>query len=221
MKKNERGAPQIKICGLTEPAEAAYLNQIYASYAGFVFWEKSKRNINFARAREIRGLLNPEIKQVAVTVSPSLELVKQLEAEGFDILQVHGEFREKAFTQCRIPAWRACNVGKPEDIRKLRQHEKISGYVIDAGKAGSGRTFDWEKSREAVKKMRDTVGQGKTFVLAGGLNPQNAAEAVRIFEPDVVDVSSGVEGSYGKKDGLLIQMFAEAVRGMVEGFVRK
>lgn len=211
MKANERGAPQIKICGLTKAEEASYLNEIHAEYAGFILWEKSKRNVSFAKAEEIGGVLDENIRRVAVTVSPDVELVRKIELAGFDILQVHGELQEEILKQCRIPIWRACNLQKAEDMEKLEQHHKITGYVIDSGTAGSGKTFDWAGSMEAVEKMKATVFAGKTFVLAGGLNPGNIAEAVRIFQPDVVDVSSGVEGAQGKERALIIE-FAGKVR---------
>lgn len=211
MKVNERGTPQIKICGLTKSAEASYLNEIHAEYAGFILWEKSKRNVSFAQAEEIGGLLDENIRRVAVTVSPDVELVREIELAGFDILQVHGELQEEIVKQCNIPIWRACNLQKPEDMEKLEQYPKITGYVIDAGTAGGGKTFDWAGSLETVEKMKATVFAGKTFVLAGGLNPENVAEAVRIFRPDVVDVSSGVEGTQGKERALIIE-FAGKVR---------
>lgn len=211
MKVNERGAPQIKICGITKVAEVSYLNEIHAEYAGFVFWEKSKRNVSFAQAEEIGGLLDEKIRRVAVTVSPDPELAREIELAGFDILQVHGELQEEVVEQCGIPIWRACNLQKPEDMKKLEQNSKITGYVIDAGTPGGGKTFDWQSSRKAVEEMKATVCAEKTFVLAGGLNPENIADAVRIFQPDVVDVSSGVEGTQGKERELIIE-FAGKVR---------
>lgn len=211
LKSNKRGAPQIKICGITKTEEASYLNEIQAEYAGFVFWEKSRRNVSFERAEEIRKVLDKNIRRVAVTVSPNMDLLRQIEKSGFDILQVHGKLQEEVVRQCSIPIWRACNLQKPEDMEKLEQLEKITGYVIDAGTAGGGRTFDWKESREAIEKMKATVFVGKAFVLAGGLNPDNIAEAVRIFQPDAVDVSSGVEGADGKERALIIE-FAGKVR---------
>lgn len=210
MERNKRGAPQIKICGLTSPKEAIYLNEIHAAYAGFVFWEKSKRNVSFAQAREIYRYLDSRIKRVAVTVSPNLELLNRIEREGFDILQVHGELRGEVIRQCGIKIWRACNIEEPQDIKKLEELEKITGYVIDAKTAGSGKTFDWKRVCKVVEEMKDTVCAGKTFILAGGLNAKNIAEAVKIFEPDVVDVSSGVEEDHGKKRELVME-FARAV----------
>lgn len=90
---NRRGSPQIKICGITQAWEAFYLNEVHAEYAGFVFWQKSKRNVSFTQAEEIHKFLAKSIKRVAVTVSPDLQLVRRAEQAGFDILQVHGELQ--------------------------------------------------------------------------------------------------------------------------------
>lgn len=211
MEKNDRVSPQIKICGLTRTKEAAYLNQIHAQYAGFVFWENSKRYVDIAQAEEICRCLDKNIMRVAVTVSPDLKLLGQIELAGFDILQVHGELKEEILEKSRISIWQACNLKETADIEKLLWHEKITGYVIDAGTAGSGRTFDWAASRQILEKARTTLMAGKTWILAGGLNSQNVQEAIQIFAPDVVDVSSGVEGDCGKEKTLILE-FAGKVR---------
>lgn len=211
MAKKRGVVPRIKICGLTRVEEASYLNEIRAMYAGFVLWEKSRRNVSLARAEEIGKHLDRRIKRVAVTVSPDLELLKQIEACGFDILQVHGDLPEEVLAQCRIPIWRACNLKQPQDLKGLERHPGISGYVVDAGTAGSGRTFDWQGSRKAVEEMKATVCAEADFILAGGLNPENIAQAIQIFQPDVVDVSSGVEGERGKERALILE-FAGKVR---------
>ncbi len=209
---NRRGSPQIKICGITQAWEAFYLNEVHAEYAGFVFWQKSKRNVSFTQAEEIHKFLAKSIKRVAVTVSPDLQLVRRAEQAGFDILQVHGELQGEVLRQCNIPIWRACNLQEPQDMNGLELDRKITGYVLDAKEAGSGETFDWAGSRTAVERMKATVFAGKTFVLAGGLDPQNIKEAVRTLEPDVVDVSTGVEGAKGKEKSLLLD-FVRKVRG--------
>ena len=210
MEKEEKVIPQIKICGLTRTEEAAYLNQIQAEYAGFVFWEKSKRNVDFVQAEEICHCLDKNITRVAVTVSPNIKLLRQIEQAGFDILQVHGELHEEILEKSRIPIWQACNLKEPEDIEKLRRDSKIVGYVMDAATAGGGKTFDWAAGRQILEKMRTAIMAGKTLVLAGGLNPQNIEDAVQIFSPDVVDVSSGVEGVCGKEKALILEFAAKA-----------
>lgn len=203
--------PRIKICGLTRTDEAKVLNESKADYAGFVFFEKSRRNVSIMQAREIKQKLNLTIQTVAVTVSPDKELVKQIEEAGFDVLQVHGELKPEILEYVRLPIWRACNLKEPEDVKKLEQHEKITGYVIDAGNAGSGRTFDWNHSRDFLEEARKNAFTGKKFILAGGLNSENVTEGIRMFAPDVVDVSSGVEREYRKEETLIVE-FIRKVR---------
>lgn len=203
--------PEMKICGLTRPEEAQMLNRAGADYAGFVFFPKSRRNVSFAQASEIRKKLNQDIKAVAVCVSPRKELLEQIEKAGFDMIQIHGELKPEILEQASLPIWRACNLEQPEELKNIEQHEKITGYVVDAKTAGSGRTFDWEKSREALQAARENCFQGKKFILAGGLNPENVAEGITLFAPDVVDVSSGVEGAEGKEE-ILVQIFAGRVK---------
>lgn len=203
--------PRIKICGLTQKAEAKLLNKGKADYAGFVFFRESRRNVSLAQAVRIKERLNPKILTVAVTVSPDKELVKQIEDAGFDILQVHGACKPEILESAEIPIWRACNLKTPEDIKRLEQHEKITGYVIDAGTAGGGETFAWQEYREALAEARRGSMAGKRLILAGGLNQQNVSEGIRLFSPDVVDVSSGVEGRSGKEEALIME-FIRKVR---------
>lgn len=202
--------PKIKICGLTKIDEAEMLNEIKADYAGFVFFEKSKRNVPFSQAREIKERLLPEIKTVAVTVSPDLGLLEQIEEAGFHIIQIHGVLKEEILQTVKIPIWRAYNIENKESLKKLEQHEKIRGYVVDAKTAGSGKTFDWEKNKTIKEEAGKYFGT-KAFILAGGLNQINVKEGIQIFEPDIVDVSSGVEGSNGKLLEKIIS-FAKEVR---------
>lgn len=206
--------PQIKICGLTRLEEAGYLNEVKADYAGFVFYRKSKRNVTMDQARLVHTGLSENIKCVAVTVSPDVRLCQQIEEAGFDILQVHGELKPEVLIQSQIPIWRACNIKDIKELEQLEQHEKIVAYLVDASDYGSGRTFDWQSCQD-IKEKKEHYFKGKTFVLAGGLNSENVAEGVQTFEPDIVDVSSGVEKD-GRKDRQLIADFVRSARGAVQ-----
>ena len=195
--------PAVKVCGLTRPEEAAMLTRHAVEYAGTIlFFPKSKRYITTERAREILAALPPQIRKVAVTVSPTVEQVREIESMGYDFLQVHGKLSGEVLAEGSLPILRAYNIADQSVL--LEEHPRIVGYVLDGAKAGSGRVFDWEK--EAGFDRR-----GKLLVLAGGLNPENVAEGIRFFQPDVVDVSSGVEGPEGK-DEEKIRRFVAAVR---------
>lgn len=181
---------KIKICGLTSPAEARYLNENHVDFAGMVlFFPKSKRNISIEQAIEIMATLDASIKRVAVVVSPSIEQVRQIEAAGFDYVQIHGEIPEtetKAEAAIAIPILKAFNVSDMGSYEKYHNDSRIAGYVFDAIEPGSGKTFDW--------KLVDNIPRDeKLLLLAGGLNPDNVRMAIEAVHPDGVDVSSGVE----------------------------
>lgn len=210
---------KIKICGITSEKESDYLNDNKVDFAGFVFYEKSKRNITIDKARLIMNRLDSNIKKVAVMVSPTLEEVSDKEDAGFDVIQIHGELKESILDKTRKEVWCAINLSDEEYEEKLRwlnsldfnQYNKITGIVIDSKNFGSGQTFDWQQNKD---KLESKVFRDKTFILAGGLNSDNVSEAISILNPDIVDVSSGVEGSHDKvgKDKILIDSFALAVR---------
>lgn len=181
---------KIKICGLTSSAEARYLNENHVDFAGMVlFFPKSKRNISIEQAMEIMAALDASIKRVAVVVSPSIEQVRQIEAAGFDYVQIHGEIPEtetEAEAAKAIPILKAFNVSDMDSYEKYHNDSRIAGYVFDAIEPGSGKTFDW--------KLVDNIPRDeKLLLLAGGLNPDNVRMAIEAVHPDGVDVSSGVE----------------------------
>ena len=181
---------KVKICGLTSPAEARYLNENHVDFAGMVlFFPKSKRNISIEQAMETMAALDASIKRVAVVVSPSIEQVRQIEAAGFDYVQIHGEIPEtetEAEAAIAIPILKAFNVSDMGSYEKYHNDSRIAGYVFDAIEPGSGKTFDW--------KLVDNIPRDeKLLLLAGGLNPDNVRMAIEAVHPDGVDVSSGVE----------------------------
>ena len=210
--------PEIKICGLTRIPEAGFLNTAGADYAGFVFFEKSKRNVTVPQAQKIMKGLNPEIKKVAVMVSPDTKLIQKLQEAGFDILQIHGTLSEEVLKEAQLPVWYAVNIARPEELKEKtafferlphRLQDKVQAIVVDGAVYGSGKTFDWKQTEDVRKQS--TLFSGRKLILAGGLNASNVREGIEIFSPDVVDVSSGVEKTEGK-DERLIQEFVSAVR---------
>lgn len=198
---------KIKICGLTSPDEAAFVNEIHANFAGMIqFFEKSRRNIPTGEARRIMRNLKPSVKTVAVTVSPTDEQIRIIEDAGFDFIQIHGAFDPARMRGIRIPVIRAFNGTDYSDLSDAVESENVAGILFDAGAPGSGKTFDWSSL--------DSIDVGnKMKILAGGLNPDNVFAAVRRVRPDCVDVSSGVEndGGRGKNRGKILR-FAEEVR---------
>lgn len=186
---------KVKICGITNTNEIDKLIETGTDYVGMVlFFEKSKRNISIEKAKELVGYAktnSDSLKTVAVVVKPSYEQVIAIEEVGFDIIQIHGDIDMDIVSKINIPIFRAVNVLKEDDINKIKQdevvnNEKIIGILVDAKVPGSGEMFDWSMEN----KIRIP---GKLFILAGGLNISNVEKGISIFEPDVVDCSSGVE----------------------------
>ena len=198
---------RIKICGLTDPSEAALLKEIGADYAGMVlFFEKSRRCVSLDRAGDILAALDPGILPVAVMVSPGPAQVEAACRAGFAILQVHGELTKEALEAATRPIWKAFNGADAALSPAYGEMDQVEAFVFDAAEPGSGKTFDWESLGE--------IGDpGRPFLLAGGLGPENVQEAVRRVRPFGVDVSSGVEYRNKKgKDPELVRAFAKAVR---------
>ena len=198
---------KIKICGLTGPKEAVYLNKHQVDYAGFVlFFPKSKRNLTIEQAKEIMRALDTTIQKVAVVVSPTLEQVLEIERANFDIIQIHGTLQDDVLEAVSIPIFKAFNITDMSHFPTYQKCEKIKGYEFDAQEPGSGKTFDW--------KLVETIPRDhKLLLLAGGLNPDNVSQAISALQPDGVDVSSGVEFSDKQgKDAVKIEQFVTAVR---------
>lgn len=197
----------IKVCGLTEVREAEYLNRLKIDFAGFVlFFPKSKRNISIEKAEEIMKHLDKNIKKTAVVVSPAKEQIIDICNLGFDYIQIHGKIEEEVLKMAQIPVLKAFNVDDMDEIKMYSSNEKIAGYVFDAAQPGSGKSFDWDILSQIER-------DGKLFVLAGGLNPDNVRKAVAAVNPDMVDVSSGVENDDGfGKDILKIEKFVKQIR---------
>lgn len=207
---------KIKICGITRPEETGYLNEARPDYAGFVFYPPSRRNVTRTQAENLIRQLDPRIRRVAVTVSPDAEAVKALQTLPFDLLQIHGALTREALAAADLPVWAAVNIAKPEELRKKTEalsvlpealREKIAGIVVDGAEFGSGRTFDWT----VPGWQRGELFQSRDFILAGGLAADNVQTAIQLFSPDIVDVSSGVEGESGK-DFEKIKAFIGKVR---------
>ncbi|MDT2522641.1 phosphoribosylanthranilate isomerase [Enterococcus raffinosus] len=192
---------QIKICGLKNSSAIETAVIAGADYLGFVFAE-SPRRVRPEKVRELTKNLPEEIKKVGVFVSPTREEVEEIiETAGLDLIQIHGKTE---LTELSRPIIRAFSI-KDQDSFYFYQYPHL---LLDAPPAklmgGNGETFDWHlvDQRHLPKEK---------LWLAGGLNSENVGEAIRFFQPQVVDVSSGVETA-GEKDLAKIQAFCQAVK---------
>lgn len=198
---------KIKICGLTDPSEAAYLREIGADYGGMVlFFPASRRCIDTERAARIIEALGSAVLPAAVMVSPSPDQVREACGCGFSLLQIHGRLTEETLAASTVPVWKAFNGRDMDRADRFSGDPRIEAFVFDAALPGSGKSFDWDL-------LKDVSFNGKPFFLAGGLSPENAGDAILRVRPFGVDVSSGVEYKDQKgKDPEKIRAFASAVR---------
>lgn len=208
-------ATRVKICGLRDAASVATAVEAGARYLGFVFFAKSPRNIAVAQARDLAVEVPMGVAKVALVVNATdAELAEIVEAVPLDMLQLHGAETPARVAEIRarfgLPVMKAIGVAEAADLAQIPSYEAVADQTLLDAKApkgavlpgGNGLAFDWR----LVKGHKFT----KPWMLAGGLTPENVAEAVRLTGALQVDVSSGVESSAGVKDASLIRAFLRA-----------
>ncbi|MCC1480824.1 phosphoribosylanthranilate isomerase [Roseibaca sp. Y0-43] len=207
----------VKICGLTSAQDVAHAAQAGASYAGFVFFPKSPRHLEIAAARALALYAPIGLAKVALVVNPEDAALDAILAEvPIDMIQLHGAETPARVSEIRtrygLPVMKAVGIASADDLPKLAQYECVADQIlVDAKPAqdavlpgGNGLAFDWR-----LIAGRDW---SKPWMLAGGLTPENVAEAIRLTGARQVDVSSGVESAPGVKDGARIAAFVQAAR---------
>jgi phosphoribosylanthranilate isomerase len=201
---------RIKICGITNSADAETAVEAGVDALGFMFFKESARFITIEKAKSIIRQIPPFISKVGVFVNASRdEVLKTVEETGIDTLQFHGDEAPEAcrgFGMKTIKAFRV--TGK--DMLQIMPRFDVDAWLLDSfvtgARGGTGKTFDWDLAVHANSL-------GTPVILAGGLTPDNVARAVAHVEPFAVDVCSGVEASKGKKDPKLIASFIQRARG--------
>jgi phosphoribosylanthranilate isomerase len=202
---------KVKICGITSIDDGLAAAQAGADMIGLMFYERSPRNIVLGQAAEISRALPPFLMRVGVFVNPTEEFVMHAIAEcQLSLLQFHGDEPSEFCTQFGLMNLKALRVRDESSLNALEQYH-TSAFLLDAhsknGLGGTGETFNWDLAIQAQKF-------GKPIFLAGGLTPENVAEAVRKVRPFAVDVSSGVESSPGKKDHAKVKAFITAAKSI-------
>lgn len=207
-------SPFVKVCGLTDPAEAVACARLGVWAIGLVFAPESPRRVDVAQARAVCKALPLRVRRVGVFVNPEpSEVAETVSAAGLTDVQLHGAgvSVEAIRVAARVRVFQGFSVGGPADIAAAKS-SRADLVLLDASVAGrhggTGQTFDWT--------LLDTTPLQRPFVLAGGLDPDNVADAVRRVRPWGVDVSSGVESSPGRKDLARVAAFVHAVHDMVE-----
>jgi len=208
---------RIKVCGVTLPDDAARVAAAGVDFIGLNFWPRSKRFVAPERAPMLAA--GPRaagaVKRLGVFVDATLDQITTLCGRvELDVIQLHGDERADACTRVSSslyrPVWKALPIADRRDLDGL-DYWPVDALLLDAptaGRGGSGARFDHQLAREARERY-----PARTFVLAGGLDPTNVADAIALVQPFAVDVASGVEVAPGVKDAGKLAAFVAAVRG--------
>lgn len=203
---------KIKLCGLKRACDIVWANELKPDYIGFVFAKQSRRYVEPEEAGKLKAMLHESIKAVGVFVDEKPEVVAELVKRGIiDAVQLHGCEDEVFLAQLRkmihVPVFQAFRIQTGEDVQRAEK-SSADRILLDAG-AGCGETFDW--------KLLQNI--NRPYFLAGGLTPENVADAIERLEPYGVDASSSLE-TEGVKEKKKMAAFVEAVRGKETNYGR-
>jgi phosphoribosylanthranilate isomerase len=207
----------VKICGLSTPQAVDVALESGADLVGFVFFAPSPRHLAFDAARALGSCVQGRAGKVALTVDADDEMLRAVvEALKPDLLQLHGKETPERVAAVRarfgLPVMKALPIAERRDLAPIRDYAKVADRLIFDARApqdatrpgGLGQPFDWT--------LLKGIDPGIPFMLSGGLDAGNVAEALRITRAPGVDVSSGVERTPGEKDADKIRAFICAAR---------
>lgn len=210
---------QVKICGLCSPEDAAMAVQAGADYVGVILSSGFTRAQPLERAREIL-LAAENAQRVGVFVNAAtVDVLHAAEQLRLDVVQLHGDestIDALRYRDAGLVVWKAIRPRTVDEYTHAAAHwnDAADGLLVDGWSAlaagGTGARFDWS----AIGAARRHVALKSRFIAAGGMRPDNVAEAVRRLQPDVVDVSSGVESSPCRKSAERVSAFIGAVRAL-------
>ncbi|MCD9149198.1 phosphoribosylanthranilate isomerase [Pseudophaeobacter flagellatus] len=208
----------VKICGLRSPQDVAAAANAGAAYVGFVFFPKSPRNISMPQAAALALEVPAGLCKVALTVNADDAALDALtDTVPLDMLQLHGHESPQRVAEVKarygLPVMKAIGVAEADDLPQIDLYSQVADQLLIDAKppkdadlpGGNGLAFDWRLL--AGRKYWQ-----RPWMLAGGLTPDNVAEAIRMTGARQVDVSSGVEVAPGQKDADLIARFTVAAR---------
>lgn len=197
---------RIKICGITRPEDAVAAEAAGADAIGLIFAPGSRRRVDAARAREVSAAVGPLLVRVGVFVDAGEgAILDAVETARLDAVQLHGGEPDAlaARLRRRVRVVRAVSF-RPGLAPSAFDGRPFDGVLLDGLRPGRGEAFDWGAAAAWRAHPR--------LLLAGGLRPDNVAEAIRTLRPYAVDVASGVEATPGVKDPDALEAFVRAVR---------
>ena len=203
---------KIKICGITNQIDGLHAIDSGADALGFVFYKKSPRHVSPKVVKAIVANLPPFVLPIGVFVNEEAQVVRDIMDEcGLALAQIHGDETADYCESLGRPVIRGIRLRDRNTFMAMAEYKgraRVRGFVLDAfsenAYGGTGKTADWSLAKEAAQSF--------SFLLAGGLTPDNVQEAIQKVQPYGVDVSSGVEARPGKKDPAKIQAFIQAAK---------
>ena len=202
---------RVKICGITNAADAHAAIEAGADALGFMFFPPSPRNLTTSQAASIIRDLPPFIAKVGVFVDPTEDDVRRaIDDAGIDTLQFHGDESPDFCRRFHLKVIKAFRIRDEASLQSLTNYPAETWLLdafVDGKLGGTGARFNWALASQAVAK-------GGRVILAGGLTPENVGEAVRQVKPFGLDVSSGVESTPGNKDAEKVRRFITAARNI-------
>ena len=208
---------QIKICGVKDKEIAKHAIDAGANFVGFIFYEKSHRNITVENCEQILSDIKDLTIPVAVTVNPDDKLLDDLSRIGFQYIQLHGQETLEIVKRIKLnydfKIIKAFGISSSEDLEELIKYEPVVEYfLLDSPpqanvQGGTGHRFDW--------KIIENLSTSKNFFLSGGLNSDNITSAINLKKTSFFDVSTGVEDSEGIKDKQLITEFIDKAKNII------
>jgi phosphoribosylanthranilate isomerase len=202
---------RVKICGITNVRDALTAIEAGADAVGFMFSPSSPRHLTVEQAAAVARALPPFVTKVGVFVDPAeAEVRRAIELAGIDTLQFHGNESPafcRRFSRRVIKAFRVADETSLVVTKDYRDEAWLLDAFVPGQLGGTGTRFNWAWAAQAVQQNKEA-----TIILAGGLTPENAADAVRQVRPYALDVSSGVESAPGQKDPEKLRRFISAAK---------
>lgn len=207
----------VKICGLSDTASIDAVIKAGADMAGFIFFEKSPRHIDFDTARLFSSHIGERIKKVAVSVDADDDLLDTIVAAlKPDFLQFHGSESAERVSQIRqnhnLPIIKSISISGKDDLLKVEAYEGIADYFLFDAKPPAGSELPGGNAVGFNWKLLSDFDSATPWFLAGGLNADNVTEAILASGTSAIDVSSGVEDAPGVKSIAKIGALVKTVR---------